>query len=80
MSSSKKIDLYRDFAAGVYQKKKSEDTVIHVNILDPALWTVSPLTFSLVQLFPLSYVNKYTLYTRIQCVWGEYVGFWASDR
>jgi hypothetical protein len=54
--------------------------------LDPSLWTVAPLTFSLVQLSPPSPVpvNKYTvLYcTSIQCVgWGGGgTGFWASDR
>jgi hypothetical protein len=34
MSSSKKIDLERDFAAGVYQ---TEEKVSHVGIFDPAL-------------------------------------------
>ncbi len=46
-------------------------SVSHVGIFDPALKTVAPLTFSLVQLFPLPCVNKYSiLYTRIQCVRG----------
>jgi hypothetical protein len=37
MLSFKKIDLYRDFAAGVYQSLKAVDTVSHVGILDPVL-------------------------------------------
>jgi hypothetical protein len=42
------------------------DTVSHVAIFDPALWTVAPLTFSLVQLSPtppLPCVNRYTVNT-----------------
>ncbi len=31
---------------------------------DPALWTVAPLTFSLVQLYPLPCANTYTANTR----------------
>jgi hypothetical protein len=41
MSPSKKIDLKRDFAAGVYQSLKTDDTVSHVVIFDPALLTVA---------------------------------------
>ncbi len=52
MSSPKKIDLKRDFAAGVYQSSCTGDTVRHVCFFDPALWTVAPLTFSLVHLSP----------------------------
>jgi hypothetical protein len=37
MSSSKNIDLYRDFAAGVYHSLKTGDTVSHVVIIDQAL-------------------------------------------
>ncbi len=37
---------------------------------DPALWTVAPLTFSLVQLPPLLCVNKYTVYTYTVCKGG----------
>ncbi len=37
MSSSKNIDLYRDFAAGVYQCLHTGDTVSHVGIAVPAL-------------------------------------------
>jgi hypothetical protein len=37
MSSSKKIDLQRDFAAGVYQSLETGDTVNRVSIFDPAL-------------------------------------------
>ncbi len=40
MSSSKKTDLYRDFAAGVHQSLQTGDTISHVGIFDPALWTV----------------------------------------
>jgi hypothetical protein len=46
------------------------DTVSHVGIFDPALWTVAPLPFSLVQLYPTPpfpvWICK--LYTRTQCV------------
>ncbi len=52
MPSSKKIDLLEHFAAGVPQSLLTEDTVSHVGIFDPALWTVTPLSFSLVQLSP----------------------------
>ncbi len=48
MSSSKKIDLERDFAAGVYESLWTSDAVSYVGIFDPALWTVAPLTLSLV--------------------------------
>jgi hypothetical protein len=40
MSSSKKVDLQRDFAAGIYQSLHIDiyvDTVSHVGIFDPAL-------------------------------------------
>jgi hypothetical protein len=37
MSSSKKIDLSGDFAAGVSQSFLTGDTVSHVGIFDPAL-------------------------------------------
>ncbi len=37
MSSSKTIDLKRDFAVGVYQSLKTEDTISHDDIFDPAL-------------------------------------------
>jgi hypothetical protein len=49
--------------AGAYQSLQTGDTFSHVGILDPALWTVVPLTFSLVQLSPLPLipcVNKYS--------------------
>ncbi len=48
MSSSKQIDLRRDFAAGVYQILQTGDTFNHVGIFYPALLTVAPLTFPLV--------------------------------
>jgi hypothetical protein len=54
MSSSKKIDLSRDFAADVYQRLLTGGTVSYVGIFDQALWTVAPQTFSLVQLLPSS--------------------------
>ncbi len=41
-----------DLAAGVYQSLSTGDTVSHVGIFDPALWTVAPVTFSLVHLSP----------------------------
>jgi hypothetical protein len=48
----------------------------HVGIFDPALLTVAPLTFSLVQLPPpLPCLNKYTVYTFIVCQGG---GEWSS--
>ncbi len=51
--SSKKVNVYRDFATDVYQSLLTGGTVSHVGIFDPALWTVvPPLTFSLVQLSP----------------------------
>jgi hypothetical protein len=37
MTSSKKIELERDFAAGVYQSLSTGDTVSHVGIFEPAL-------------------------------------------
>jgi hypothetical protein len=36
--------MQRDFAAGVYQSLKTGETVSHVGIFDPALWTVAPIT------------------------------------
>ncbi len=48
----------------------------------PALWTVTPLPFSLVKLSPSPppfRVLISILYTRIRCVRGG-MGFWASDR
>ncbi len=50
MSSSKNIDLEKDFAAGFYQSLWTGDTVSHVGIFDTAFRTVTPLTFSLVHL------------------------------
>jgi hypothetical protein len=64
----------------------SGDTVSHVGIFDPALRTVAPLLFSLVQLFPphpLPCVNRYSIlvYTYTVCKEvGVGTGFWASDR
>jgi hypothetical protein len=77
MTSSKKIDLSRDFAADVYQRVLTGDTVSYIGIFDPALWTVAPLTFSLVQLppSPLLYVNKCTVYTYKVCKGGRGMGF-----
>jgi hypothetical protein len=37
MSSSKKIDPERDFAAGAYQSLQAGDTASHVGIFDPVL-------------------------------------------
>jgi hypothetical protein len=48
------------------------DTVSHIGIFDPALWTIAPFPFSLVQLSPLpSPLSVWIciLYTRIQ--WGR---------
>jgi hypothetical protein len=71
MSSPKKIDLKRDFAIGAYQRLKTGDTVSHVGIFDPALWTVASLTFSLVQLsLPPPLSVWISLCTRIQCLRG----------
>ncbi len=57
------------------------DTVSHVGIFDPALWTVAPLHFSLVQLSlrpPLPCKIKYTvMYTRLQCVMGGGGGWYG---
>ncbi len=46
----------------------------HVGIFDPALWTVGPLTFSLVQLPPPPRVNKYIVYTYTVCNGGRGYG------
>ncbi len=49
-------------AAGVHQSLGTGDTVSHVVIFDPALWTFAPLTFSLAQISPHpppSCVKKY---------------------
>ncbi len=59
MSSSKNIYKLRDFATGVYKSIKTGDKFSHVGIFDQALWTVAPLTFTLVLSTPLSCVNKY---------------------
>ncbi len=48
MLSTKKINLYGDFAAGVYHGLQTGGTVSHAGIFDPALWTVAPVIFSLV--------------------------------
>jgi hypothetical protein len=62
----------RDFAAGVYQSLYTGDTVSPVGIFDPALWTVSPVPFYLVQLSPSPPfpVSKYSLYRL--CVTGSW--------
>ncbi len=41
MSSSKKIYLQRDFAAGVYESLLTGDTVSRVGIFDPVLFVNS---------------------------------------
>ncbi len=82
MSSQLEIgtDLKRDFAADVYQSLLAGDTVSNVGIFDPALWTVDPLTFSLVH-SPLFHVYKYTVYTYTVCKWGGVgYGVLALDR
>jgi len=53
-------------------KLESGDTVSHVGIFDPALWTVTPLTFSLFYSPPFLWVNKYTVYTYTVCKGGVY--------
>ncbi len=60
---------------------ENEDAVSHVGIFDHVLWTVAPLTFSLVQ-SPSFPVWSSILYNRIQCVrgGGGCIRFWASDR
>ncbi len=51
------------------------DTVCHVGIFNPALWTIAPLNFSLVQLSPPSLCQS-TLHT--DSVWlGGVGGFWV---
>ncbi len=45
----KKLTSKRDFVAGVTQSLQTRDTVRHVGISCPALWTAASLTFSLVQ-------------------------------
>ncbi len=37
MTSSKNIDLKRDFAVGVYQSLYTGDTISYVGVFDPAL-------------------------------------------
>jgi hypothetical protein len=56
MSSSKKL-TFKGTLQQVYIID-IKDTVSHVGIFDPALWTVDPQTFSLVQLSPVPCVNK----------------------
>jgi hypothetical protein len=70
MMSSKKIYLYRNLAAGGYQSLQTEDAVGHVGIFDSALWTVAPLTFSLVQLSPTLSPFPVSKYKYIQTVGG----------
>ncbi len=63
MTSSKKNDLKRDFAAGVYHSSKAGETVSHVGIFDLDLWTVATVTFYVVQSpSPTPCVNKYAVY------------------
>ncbi len=67
MSSYKKLTC-KGTLRRVYRLDIS--TVSHIGIFDPALWTIAPLTYSLVQLFPsspLPFVNKYTVYTFTVC-------------
>ncbi len=82
MSSSKKTDLERDFAVGVYQSLKTGDTVSHVGIFGISTQrTIAPLLFYLVLLShppPHPCVKKYTAYTYTVCKGG--MKFWASDR
>ncbi len=62
----------------VYQSYWTGDTVSLVGIFDPVLWSVAPLTFSLVQLSPPPPplpVWISILYTRIHSRWG---GVWGS--
>ncbi len=55
------------------------DKVGHVGIFDPALRTVAPLTFSLVQLPPSpSLCEKYSVYTYTCTVCKGVGGLWGS--
>ncbi len=74
MSSSKKIGLLRDFAAGVYQSLWTGDTFSHIGIFDPVNFCLSLfLCSSTLPPSPLPCV-KCILYTRIQCERGEGYG------
>ncbi len=73
----------RDFAAGVYQSLSTGDTVSHVGIFDPALWNCCSsnlLSGSTLPLSPSFSEWISILYTRIQCVGGGCMRFWASDK
>jgi hypothetical protein len=66
MSSSNKVTCRGTLRRVFIRVYRLEIQVNHVGIFDPALWTVDPLTFSLVQILPPSprpCVNKYTVYT-----------------
>ncbi len=67
MSSSKKIDLLRDFAAGVYRLEIHQSCWYFrpsfVNCCPSPL--LSGLTFPPT---PLPYVKKYTVYTYTVCI------------
>ncbi len=79
MSSSKKTDLLRDFAGGVYQIYRLEIQPVMLIFLKQ-LYELLPLEPSLWTTLPPSCVNKYTVHTYTVCKGGGAMGFCASDR
>ncbi len=79
LSSSKKVTCKRTLRQVFIRVYRLELQSVMLVFCDPALWTVAPLTFSLVQCshHPPCENNVYT-YT--VCVWGGVGGIWASDR
>ncbi len=71
MSTSKKF-ICKGTLQQVFFRVYSLEIQSVMLVFDPALWTVAPLNFSLVQLFPLPpfpvWIN--ILYTRIYCLGG----------
>jgi hypothetical protein len=61
--------------------KLTGDAVSHVGIFDPALRSVTPLTFSLVLLSPRPSLCEYVVqYTRKQCVRGVWGSGTRTDK
>jgi hypothetical protein len=75
MSSSKILPVKGLCGRCLSEFRETGDAVRYVGISNPALWTVAPLTYSLVQLSPLS-LPVYT-YTRTNTVCKRR-GVWGS--
>jgi hypothetical protein len=69
MSSSKKIDLQRDFAAGVYHSLQTGVTVSHSSIIRPSFVNCCPYFLLSGSILPLSPSLSQRGYTQTVCGW-----------